>query len=154
MVHNKPPIIDGLQPKAEERYDLDQKSNWQFLNVAFREHEPIADEYDHYPHCKWAIVEYKSCSLKNAVEQLENTAKQLIEANRHVDHAIIILEKFDGKERDLYKKNGNTLIIKNKRVPASIRLNDKSIIVKVYEPHEIDRQYKDYKGSLPRWQST
>ena len=154
MTQDKPPIIDGRQPLIEERFNLDERSNWSKLQVKFREHEPIADEYDHYPHCKWVVIEYKSCSLKNAVEQIENTIKQLIDANQKVDHAVIVLDKFDGKERDLYRKVDNILLLKHTRKPVSIRISNQEILVNVYDPNEIEKQYQDYKGSLTRWQST
>jgi hypothetical protein len=151
--HAKPPIIDGRQAVPSERYNLDEPLNRKNLNISFKDYEPVADEYNHYSHCKWAVIEYKSCSLKNAIEQLENTVKQLTKAQKKVDLAIIVLKKFDGKEKDIYKRVGNNLIIRSTKTIVSIPTGNRRITVSLYDPDEINRQYAAYNGSLAKWQS-
>ena len=153
MTRDKPPVIDGLIPTQSERYDLDDITKCRLLNVGFKAYYPVADEFDHYPSCKWAIIEYKSRSLRNSVEQLESTARQLVGAQKKVDLAIIVSMKINHKEKDLYKKRGNILYLKKTNSPVSIPTGNNRIVVNIYEPYEIDRQYHEYNRGLSKWQS-
>jgi hypothetical protein len=151
LPRQKPPVIDDYVPEPNEVYDLDDYNQLRLANLNFDEHLKIADEYDHYPHCKWALIEYKSKSLRDSVEQLEWTAKQLSDMERDVDHAIIIAEGIDNPERNLYSKRGNLLIYKPKKKPVTISTGRRRIDVEIFDPHEIDRQYKKYRGTLRSW---
>src|SRR3989337_3797323 len=86
----KPPIIDRERPVENERYDLDKPEQLRQIGVTLKPHLPKADEYDHYPHCEWAVVECKGKGLRNSIEQLEQTATQLLSFNKKVNRAIII----------------------------------------------------------------
>jgi hypothetical protein len=152
-LRDKPPIVEGLVPKKEERYNLDEDEQRKYLKINFREHDPIADEYCHYPHCKWAIIEYEGGHLSNSVEQLESTARQLIAANKPVDFAIIVVKKFNDRETELYKRKENILFIKRSNSPVLIPTgNGNKVEVRIYEPNEVENQYKNRNGALSKWQ--
>ena len=153
LARDKPPVIDGLVPNPSERYDLDDATKRHLLNVSFKAHLPVADEYDHYPNCRWAVVEYKSRSLRNSVEQLESTARQLVDALKKVDLAIIVAIRLNDKEKEIYRKKGNILYIKRTNSPVSIHTGNNRVVVNIYEPHEIYKQYQEYDRSLSKWQS-
>jgi len=70
----KAPLIDGKLPNNE--FILDEVSDLKSLGLDPNTIFKIADEYDHYPNCKYAVIEHKSKSLKDSVTQLEDTAKQ------------------------------------------------------------------------------
>ena len=151
MRRNKPPVIVGRIP--DQQYDLDDDSQLQSLGLSPDVGLKIADEYDHYPECKWAIVEYKSRSLRNSVDQLEDTAEQIFKIQRAVDLVIIVAERINRAERHIFQKRGNMLYNKLRKTPVQIRAGNKRIEVNIYEAHEVDRQYKKYKGSLIPWVS-
>lgn len=153
LARDKPPVIDGLVPNPSEIYDLDDVTKCRLLNVSFKTYLPVADEYDHYPSCRWAVIEYKSRSLRNSVEQLESTARQLVDAQKKVDLAIVVAMKINEKEKDIYRKKGNILYIKKTNTPVSVPTGNNRVVVNIYEPHEIDRQYHEYNRSLSKWQS-
>src|SRR4030042_5801350 len=100
LPRQKPPVIDDYVPEPNEIYDLDDPAQLHNANLIFNDRLKIADEYDHYPHCKWALIEYKSKSLRDSVEQLEWTAKQLSDMKRDVNQAIIIAEGIDAPKRN------------------------------------------------------
>ena len=148
MPRQKPPVIEGQIPDPNDTYDLDDNQRLKSANLLFDSNLKIADEYDHYPHCKWAIIEYKSRSLSDAIAQLDWTAKQLVAMSRKVDYAIIIARGIDNPERNLYTKQGNALIYKPKKSPVTIKTGNNIINVAIYDPFEIDVQYKTYRGTL------
>lgn len=151
MPRQKPPVVDDYVPEPNEIYDLDNKNQLNMANLIFNDRLKIADEYDHYPHCKWAVIEYKSKSLRDSVEQLEWTAKQLIAMGREVDHAIIVAKGIDNPERNLYRKRRNILFYKPTKKPVTISTGNSKIAVEIFNPYEIDRQYKKYRGTLRSW---
>ena len=151
LTHNKPPVIEGWLPN--ERYNLDDSSHLQSLNLNPNAKLKLADQYDHYPDCKWAIIEYKSRSLRDGVEQLEETAKRLLNARRKVESAIIVSAKINQAEKHIFRKRGNLLYNKQTKTPVQIPVGVNRVEVQIYYHHEIDRQYKKYEGSLARWVS-
>ena len=153
MPKQKPPIIGGCKPDPNQTYCLDDPSAIKLADINFDSLLPIADEYDHYTSCKWVLIEYKSSSLSDSITQLEETAKQLVSQERKVDHVIIITKGIDDPERNLYTKRGNTLIYKPKNSPAIISTGNKKIEVEIFDPYEIERQYKQYGSSLSAWVS-
>jgi hypothetical protein len=150
----KPPIIGRELPSESERFNLDDPAHWQQLGVSFKSHLPRADEYDHYPHCKWAIIECKGNSLRNSIEQLEYTARQLASFQKTVNLTIIIANKINKKEKDYFTKKGNTLYRKKDNKPILIPAGSNKIEVNIYTPLEIDKQYHEFRGTLDSlWQS-
>jgi len=149
LPHEKPPLIEGRKPN--DRYDLDDESKLQSLNLDPKSKLKLADQYDHYPDCKWAVIEYKSRSLRDGVDQLEETAKRLLNAKGKVDLAILISRRINKAEKHIFKKVGNLLHRKQTKKPVQIRAGKSLIEVQIYYHHEIDRQYKNYKGSLKPW---
>lgn len=151
MTHKKPPVIEGRIP--DHYYNLDDDSELQALGLSLNARLKIADEYDHYPDCKWAIIEYKSRSLRNGVEQLEHTAERLFRRQKPVNLAIIVAIKMNKAERRIYTKKGNILYNKLTKNPIQIRVGTGRVEVNIYEVHEVDRQYQKYKRSLIPWVS-
>ena len=151
MTRKKPPVIDGRIP--DDRYNLDDESKLQSLGLSPDASLKIADEYDHYPDCKWAIIEYKSRSLRNSVDQLEDTAEQLSKIQKEVDLAIIVAIKINRAERRIFQKRGNMLYNKLTNTPVQIQVGNNRIEVNIYEAHEVDRQYEKYRRSLIPWVS-
>jgi len=148
----KRPVIDGVIPRRDEIYSLDDEMQLQSEDLKFNGTLKIADEYCHYPHCKWAVIEYKSKSLSDSIDQIVTTTQQLAEMNRKVDHVIIVAEKINNPERNLFTKRGNLLIYKPKKKPVTISTVNGKLEVKIYYPHEIEKQYKEYGSSLGKWQ--
>jgi hypothetical protein len=148
----KPPIIERTLPDKNERYDLDDSAQCKLLGVNFKAYWPRADEYDHYPQCKWAIIECKGNSLKNSIEQLEYTAKQLMTFHKNIALAIIIANKINKKEKHYFTKKGNVLYRKKDDKPVAISTGIDRILVNIYSPSEIERQYQEFDRSLDKWQ--
>lgn len=151
MPRQKPPVIDNQVPKSSEMYDLDNSAALRSANLNFNSRLKIADEYDHYPNCKWALIEYKSRSLRDGVEQLDWTAKQLTKMDRAINHVIVIAKGIDNPERNLYRKRGNVLYYKPTRKPVTISTGNSVITVEIFDPYEIDRQYQNYRGTMGPW---
>jgi len=148
----KPPIIQRAKPAENERYDLDKPEQLSQIGVTLKPYLPKADEYDHYPHCEWAIIECKGKSLRNSIEQLEQTAKQLLAFNKKIDRAIIIASKINRKEKIAFTKKGNVLYLRKNDKPVLVPAGSIKIAVTLYSPIEIEKQYRDFRGSLDRWQ--
>ena len=152
---DKPPIIGNERPAKNERYNLDDPNHLKIMCITLQAHLPKADEYCHYPHCEWAIIENKGNSLRNSIEQIESTAKQILAVQgKKVDRAIIIASKINKKEKKIYSKKGNVLYLKKTDKPVLIPSGATKIPVTLYSPDDIERQYKtspnrtldDYKG--------
>lgn len=149
----KPPVINNEIPHENERCDLDDPEQLKLLGVSLKPYLPRADEYDHYPHCDWAIVECKGNSLRNSIEQLEFTAKQLLSFQKEIDRAVIIATKINRKEKRYFTKKGNVLYRKKDDNPVLIPAGSNKIAVTLFTPIEIDRQYQDFRRTLDRWRS-
>lgn len=87
-MHDKPPVINGLIPNIKQ--DCERISE---INSGDPLNPKIADEYDHYPSCDWAIVEYKSRSIKDAVDQLVDTAVKLARSKKPLNRAYIVFQR-------------------------------------------------------------
>lgn len=153
MTRQKPPVIEGRIPNTHEIYNLDDPDVQNRLGLNPEVCLKIADEYDHYSHCKWAVIEYKSRSLKNSVEQIEDTAKQLSDAQREIHFAIIVTRRINRNESSLYGKRKNILYNKITKKPVLVRTGSESVVVNIYEPNEIDEQYEEYNKGLGPWVS-
>lgn len=81
-----PPIIDGKT--VDKHQDLDNKANLLELGLDPDTDLKIADSYDHYQHCKDAVIEYGS-TLHKAIEQVESTIKRLLAKGKKVDLLIM-----------------------------------------------------------------
>jgi hypothetical protein len=149
----KPPVVERSLPSENERYDLNNTTHWRQLGISLKAYLPRADEYDHYPHCKWAIIECKGNSLRNSIEQLEFTAKQLVAFQKDVNLAIIIAGKINKKEKKYFTKKGNTLFRKKDNKPVLIPTGLDRVPVSIYAPFEIEKQYQEFGGTLDKWRS-
>lgn len=149
-MHKKPPVIDGRIPDIKQELE-------KIPELADNSGSPnpkIADEYDHYPDCRWAIVEYKSMSIKDAVFQLADTAEKLFNASKPLDSAFIVSKKMNHSESRIFAKRGNLLYTKYNKSSVRIRHGNNRIDVHLYYHEEIERQYEKYEGSIFRWVST
>jgi hypothetical protein len=149
-MHKKPPVIDGRIPDIKQELE-------KIPELAGSSESPnpkIADEYDHYPDCRWAIVEYKSMSIKDAVSQLADTAEKLSNTSKPLDFAFIVSKKMNHSESRIFAKKGNLLHTKLDKSPVRVRHGSNRVDVHLYYHEEIERQYEKYEGSLPRWVST
>jgi len=149
LTSSKPPVIDGLLP--DESYDLDDNSVMDKLQLNQNSRLKIADNYNHYPKCDWAVMEYKSRSLKDCVKQLEVTAERLKKVGRDVDLAIVVSNGMNSAEKHLFRKRKNILYSKITKKPIQIKTKSNPVIVQIYYNHEIENQYKKYKRSLAPW---
>jgi hypothetical protein len=62
-VLGKNPLINGEKPRPNKIYDLDNKEHLKALGLDPNDNEEKADEFAHYPHCDWAVIEWKgSCA--------------------------------------------------------------------------------------------
>lgn len=147
----KPPIIEHERPSENERYDLNDPAQLRHMGITLKPHLPKADEYNHYPHCEWAIIECKGNSLRNSIEQLEYTATQLLSFDKKVHHAIIIASKINHKEKEAFTKRGNVLYQKKNNKPVLIPAGSMKIPVNLYSPMEIEAQYQKFGGTLDIW---
>ena len=119
MPRDKPPVIDGLVP--DKKIDLDDRTQLSQLKLDPKSHLKLADHYCHYPKCDWAVIEYKSRSLKDCVKQLEITAKRLANVGKKVDIAIVISNGMNKAEKHLFRKRKHTLFSKITRTPIHIK---------------------------------
>jgi hypothetical protein len=146
---DKPPIIERARPAKNERYDLDDPNQLKLIGVTLQPHLPRADEYSHYPHCEWAIIESKGNGLRNSIEQLESTAKQILTfKGKKIDRAIIIASKINKKEKRVFTKRGNVLYLKKNDKPVLIPADSIKIQATLYSPEEIEKQYQEFGRTL------
>jgi len=150
-MHKKPPIIDGRTP--DSKLELEKMPDLQNQSSDISYNLKIADEYDHYPDCKWAIVEYKSRSLKDAVQQLSDTAEKLAKASKPLSYAFIVSMKMNHAESRIFRKRGNVLYNKLTKDPVQIRFGNNRMEVQLYYVDEVEGQYQKYEGSIIRWVS-
>lgn len=150
-VHRKPPVIEGRVP--DSKLDLDNMKDLQSGSKDISYLLKIADEYDHYPDCKWAIVEYKSRSLKDAVEQLSETAEKLSKQAKPLSFAFIVSMKMNHAESRIFRKRGNVLYNKLTKSPVQIRFGGNRLDVQLYYVAQIEMQYQKYEESIIRWAS-
>jgi hypothetical protein len=153
MSRQKPPVINGRIPNESDRYDLDDASKLRFLNIDPNESFQLADHYDHYPDCKWAVIEYKSRSLRNCIEQLQETTEKILDTQKNVDMAIVVSKGINKSEKHIFRKKGNLLYYKLTKKPVKVRIGASNVEVQIYYAWEVDKQYKKYKRSLIPWVS-
>jgi hypothetical protein len=135
-VHKKVPLIEGKLP--DELYDLDKETDLQKLNLNSKSGLKIADNYAHYQHCKHAVIESKSNTLRNAIEQLESTMKQLLEAGRKVDLPIIVANRLNRWEKQIFKRSKeNILLDRNTGAPHLIRVGSNSYSILLFYSGEV-----------------
>ena len=145
----KAPIINGRKP--DDIHVLDDDVQAQSLGIDPHSTLKRADEYDHYPGCMCAIIEYKSKSIRNAVDQLQETADQLTKANRDVDWAMVVTHKINRREREIFRKRNNLLWSKRTKKLVQIIVRNSVIPIRIYYHRDVDRDYKRYGGSLAPW---
>lgn len=69
--------------------------------------QKIADWYFHYPNCLKAVQESKGSYLRDSIDQLGSTIRQLKQRGEKVNLAIIFMERL-GREKQLYEIDKNT----------------------------------------------
>jgi len=153
-MRKKAPVINCKLPDNE--FILDSDSDLRSLGLSPNTISKIADEYDHYPDCKYAVIEHKSKSLKDSVAQLEDTAKQLVGVGKQVDYAIIVAERINRTESMIYKqdKASHRLYNKNNRSFFQIRARSKLIDIFIFYTSQVNRMHKEYGGKIDQWASS
>jgi len=153
-MRKKAPALNGKLPDNE--FILDDVSGIKSLGLNPDSLLKIADEYDHYPNCKYAVIEHKSKSLKDSVAQLEDTTKQLIDKGKPVDFAIIVADRINRTESQIYKaeKGSHRLLNKLSKSPIQIRAKNKLIDILIFYTHQIIKMHKEYGGRINQWASS
>ena len=108
LMSKKVPIIKGALPDNE--YDLDNKSDLLRLGLDSNTDQKIADKYVHYKNCQYAIVEFKSSTLRKALDQLETTAKRLMSIGKGIDFSIIVIHRLSSWEKRIFKRGRDKLL--------------------------------------------
>lgn len=151
MRKDKPPLIMGRKPDIIQ--NLDQMPEIHSPESDFSHYPKIADEYDHYPDCQWAIIEYKSRSIKDAVDQLGDTAAKLSTIGKPFSYAFVVSIKMSHAESRIFMRRGNSLYRRSKKTPIKLRYGNVDLNVSLYYAEEIERQYQQYEGSILKWAS-
>ena len=120
----KNPVINGEKPN--EVYDLDNKEHLKTLGFDPSDKEQKADEYAHYPHCDWAVIEWKGSSMPKAIRQVEATTKKLCQINKPVDMVIILKKRLNRYEQRFYRRR-NRVLIDLQGQPHSVRVGSRRI---------------------------
>jgi len=153
FLKEKVPLFDGKPPDA--RYLLDDEAQQKLLGFSHNSFLKIADEYDHYPGCKHAVIEHKSKNLRDSVKQLEATTKELVKAHKNVDVTVIVAEKISHTESKIYKKTkDHRLYDKRRGAFFQIRAGNHFVDILVYYTVEVSKMWEEYSRRLDRWAST
>jgi hypothetical protein len=121
----KNPTINGQKPN--EVYDLDNREHLKALGLDMNDIGEKADEYAHYPHCDWFVIEWKGSSLPKALRQVEATSKKLGQINKRVNMAIILKKRLNRYEQRFYKRRNDRVLIDLQGRPRSISVGNYSI---------------------------
>lgn len=121
----KNPMINGEKPK--EKYDLDNVEHLKALGLDLNDKEEKADEYAHYPHCDWAVIEWKGSAMPKAIRQVEVTTKKLGQINKQVDLVIILKKRLNRYEQKFYRRRNDRVLIDLQGQPCSVRVGNHSI---------------------------
>jgi len=140
-LQKKPPKIGGEIPRI---YVLDEQQHLNELGFIPKVGEDICDMYCVYPSGLGIVIEHKAKSLRNAITQLQDTARSLQRINKRVNGAIIIAEKMNKYEQKQYKRDPKTrkIIRKYTDKPISITTQNDIIEIQWWTPREIDDTYK------------
>ncbi len=103
------PIINGQ--KADLQYNLDNDADIKKLGLDPNDKGKISDRYVHYKNCKHAVIESKGTTVHKAIEQIEETIKRLIKANRKVDLPILIMKRLNHSEQRNFKRRKDRVLI-------------------------------------------
>ena len=103
------PIINGQKPNEE--FDLDNESHLTALGFDPKGKQEKADKYVHYPHCDWAVIEWKGSAIPKAIRQIESTIERLVEHGKKVDFAIVIKKRLNRYEQRTYKRRRDRVLI-------------------------------------------
>jgi len=148
-IPKKAPIIDGRRP--DKQYDLDNESDILELGLDIKSDLKIADKYAHYEDCRFAVIEFKSSTLRKGVEQIESTVKRLSALGRKVDTTIIVAERLNSYEQKLFKvRKDHILREQNTDNPRLIRVGSKAWEIRFFYAHQVDTMYDGLNKYLPR----
>jgi len=103
------PNINGQKPNEE--FDLDDKSHLITLGFGSNYTDEIADRYVHYPHCDWAVIEWKGSAIPKAIRQIEATVETLVQLGKKVDFVVIIKKRINRYEQRAYKRTKHKILI-------------------------------------------
>jgi len=132
------PLLDGND--YHEIFNLDDPDDWSKLGISLPNRSKRADKYVHYINCPYAIIEQKSSTIKKAISQLEETAKNFMSNGKNVDYLVIVADKIRKSERSLFRNERNILFDPRKKEPYRIRVNSKEFEVRIYYREQIKRE--------------
>jgi hypothetical protein len=100
----------------------------------------ISDFYCHFPRGdKWAVQEWKGANhVMDALEQMENTIRQLVEGQHRVHEGEIIMPKLSPSEAKIYAVNRQTHDLHHKGALSGVVVPYSSVPVKVFFHREIE----------------
>jgi hypothetical protein len=135
-----PPIIDGRT--VDKHYDLDNTAHLLELGLDPNADLKIADSYDHYQHCKDAVIEYGS-TLHKAIEQVESTIKRLLDKGKKVDLLIIVVKRLSRFEQRLFKRKPRDYILRERKSdrPRLIKVDSKAWTIFLFYSREVKSMY-------------
>mgnify|MGYP000277024212 CR=1 FL=1 len=123
--------LSSIFGRINTQWNEDQLRNRLDLTINDR----VADWYIHFETCRHAVVEVKCRrKIENALNQLENTIRKLLEKGYPVNIAIIITEGIDPFEKRKYIIVNNVLYEKRGKSKKEVkfRINNRVIPVHVY----------------------
>jgi len=149
-MRKKAPLLDGEAP--DEEYQLDKDSDLQLLGLPRPAFWRIADEYNHYPSCKHAVIEHKSKNLRDSIVQLESTARHLATVGKNVEVTVIVAERISHTEAKFYRKGkDNKLYDRRRGVAVQIRPGNHLVDVLIFYVHEVNKMWDNHSSRLDRY---
>lgn len=128
MVSYSGPTINGQSPK--EQYYLDNPDHLKALGLNPRDIGEKADKYVHYPHCDWAVVEWKGSAIPKAIRQIEHTVEKLTNLNKPINLLIIIKKRINRFEQKFFKRRRDRVLIDPQtQEPIPVRVGNQTMNV-------------------------
>jgi hypothetical protein len=103
------PMINGQKPNEE--FELDDKAHLKALGLDPNDRDEKADKYVHYPHCDWAVIEWKGSAIPKAIRQIELTTERLAKINKPVNLVMIIKKRINRYEQRFYRRRRDRVLI-------------------------------------------
>jgi len=139
------PAINGQKPN--EKFDLDNQSHLTSLGLNMKTIDERADRYAHYPHCDWAVIEWKGSTVPKAIRQIQSTVKELVQHGKKVDMLIILKKRLNRFEQRLYKRRKDRILINPQtQDPYSVQVgsNRLNILLLYYSEENSDNPLDKY----------
>jgi len=140
-MRKKAPILSGVKPDME--YNLDDENDLAKLGLDPIATGKIADRYVHYRDCKYAVIEFKSSTLRKAVEQVENTVRQLLGRGKRIDYVIIVMDRLSRYEKRILKRRRKDKVLCDPVTdkPRTIKIGSRIWNILLFYSGEIRKMY-------------